>query len=157
MILPESKFFKSSDFLVSDGNVLQDLTIAYQTWGELNSNKDNAILICHGYTNHHFPEDQNVGWFNNLMGFGKAVDTNKYFVICANMLGSSFGSTGPKSINPMTNLPFGSDFPLITNIDIINTGINNSIAQRIHKIKKYIKSEDFLILNGDAIFYANLS
>lgn len=140
MILPESKVFNSSDFLVSDGNVLQDLTIAYQTWGKLNSNKDNAILICHGYTNHHFPEDQNVGWFNNLMGFGKAVDTNKYFVICANMLGSSFGSTGPKSINPMTNLPFGSDFPLITNIDIINTQkllIENLKIRKLHSIIGY--------------------
>jgi len=121
MFFPESKYFKYNDFLVSDRNIIQDLTIAYQTWGELNQKKDNAILICHGYTNHHFPFDEKIGWFNNLMGPGKAIDTNKYYVICSNMLGSSCGTTGPKSINPKTKLPYGPDFPKIKNIDIINT------------------------------------
>ena len=120
MILPESKFFESNDFLVTDGNVLKNLTIAYQTWGELNSKKDNAILICHGYTNHHFALDKNIGWFNNFMGPGKSLDTDKYFVICSNMLGSSFGTSGPKSINNITNQPYGASFPKINNIDIIN-------------------------------------
>ncbi len=120
MILPESKYLEHKNFSVSDGNTIQNLTIAYQTWGELNINKDNAILICHGYTNHHFPCDEKIGWFNNLMGPGKAIDTNKYYVICSNMLGSSFGTSGPKSINPQTNNLYGSDFPKINNIDIIN-------------------------------------
>ena len=120
MLLPQSKYFNYQKFIVSDGNIIQDLTIAYQTWGKLNQNKDNAILICHGYTNHHFACDKNIGWFNNLMGSGKAIDTDKYFVICSNMLGSSFGTTGPKSINPKTKSPYGSDFPKIKNIDIIN-------------------------------------
>ena len=120
MNLPESKFVKYKNFSVSDGTIINDLLIAYQTWGNLNQKKDNAILICHGYTNHHFACDKNIGWFNNLMGSGKAIDTDKYFVICSNMLGSSFGTTGPKSINPKTKSPYGSDFPKIKNIDIIN-------------------------------------
>jgi len=74
------------------------------------------------------------------MIFGKAVDTGKYFVIFANMLGSSFGSTGPKSINPKTNLPFGSDFPLIKNIYIINTQkllIENLKIKKLYSIRGY--------------------
>ena len=140
MFLPESKYFKYNDFVVSDRNIIKDLTIAYQTWGEINSKRNNAILICHVYKNHHFPQDQNIGWFNNLMIFGKAVDTGKYFVIFANMLGSSFGSTGPKSINPKTNLPFGSDFPLIKNIYIINTQkllIENLKIKKLYSIRGY--------------------
>ena len=105
MKLPESKYIDHKNFVVSDKNVIKNLTIAYRTWGKLNQEKDNAVLICHGYTNHHHALDKDIGWFNNLMGAGKALDTDKYFVICSNMLGSSFGSTGPKSINEKTNKP----------------------------------------------------
>lgn len=120
MELPTSKYYKYKNFKISNNEIIENLELAFQTWGELNKKKDNAILICHGYTNHHFALDKNIGWFNNLMGSGKAIDTNKYFVICSNMLGSSFGSTGPKSIYKKTNKPYGSNFPKITNLDIIN-------------------------------------
>jgi homoserine O-acetyltransferase len=138
--LPESKFVKYKNFSVSDGTIINDLLIAYQTWGKLNQKKDNAILICHGYTNHHFACDKNIGWFNNLMGSGKGIDTDKYFVICSNMLGSSFGTTGPKSINPKTKSPYGSDFPKIKNIDIINVQkilIENMGINQLHTILGY--------------------
>ena len=140
MNLPESKFVKYKNFSVSDGTIINDLLIAYHTWGNLNQKKDNAILICHGYTNHHFACDKNIGWFNNLMGSGKAIDTDKYFVICSNMLGSSFGTTGPKSINPKTKSPYGSDFPKIKNIDIINVQkilIENLGINQLHTILRY--------------------
>ena len=140
MNLPESKFVKYKKFSVSDGTIINDLLIAYQTWGKLNQKKDNAILICHGYTNHHFACDKNIGWFNNLMGSGKGIDTDKYFVICSNMLGSSFGTTGPKSINPKTKSPYGSDFPKIKNIDIINVQkilIENLGINQLHTILGY--------------------
>ena len=140
MNLPESKFVKYKNFSVSDGTIINDLLIAYQTWGKLNQKKDNAILICHGYTNHHFACDKNIGWFNNLMGSGKGIDTDKYFVFCSNMLGSSFGTTGPKSINPKTKSPYGSDFPKIKNIDIINVQkilIENLGINQLHTILGY--------------------
>ena len=120
MEMPESKYFEYKNFIVSDKRIIKNLTIAYRTWGKLNQGKDNAVLICHGYTNHHHALDEDIGWFNNLMGPGKALDTNKYFVICSNMLGSSFGTTGPKSIYYKTNKPYGSNFPKIINLDIIN-------------------------------------
>ena len=120
MEMPESKYFEYKNFIVSDKRIIKNLTIAYRTWGKLNQGKDNAVLICHGYTNHHHALDEDIGWFNNLMGPGKALDTNKYFVICSNMLGSSFGTTGPKSIYDKTNKPYGSNFPKIINLDIIN-------------------------------------
>ena len=140
MILPESKYFHHKNFVVSDKSVVKNLTIAYQTWGKLNQEKDNAILICHGYTNHHHALDKDVGWFNNLMGPGKAIDINKYFVICSNMLGSSFGSTGPKSINEKTNKPYGSTFPKIKNLDIINAQkllIESLKIKRLHAALGY--------------------
>ena len=120
MGMPASKYLEYKNFIVSDKKNIKNLTIAYRTWGKLNQDKDNAVLICHGYTNHHHALDKDIGWFNNLMGPGKALDTNKYFVICSNMLGSSFGTTGPKSIYDKTNKPYGSNFPKIINLDIIN-------------------------------------
>ena len=140
MKLPVSKFLSIQNFIVSDGSVIEDLSLAYQTWGNLNYNMDNAILICHGYTNHHYALDKDIGWFNNLMGPYKAIDTNKYFVICSNMLGSSFGTTGPKSIYKKTNKPYGSNFPKITNSDIIKA---QKLLVKNFKIKKLYAALDY--------------
>ncbi len=140
MKLPASKFFNYKNFVVSDKCIIKNLTIAYRTWGKLNQEKDNVVLICHGYTNHHHALDKDIGWFNNLMGAGKALDTDKYFVICSNMLGSSFGSTGPKSINEKTNKPYGSTFPKIKNLDIINAQkllIESLKIKRLHAALGY--------------------
>ena len=140
MKLPESKYFNYKNFVVSDKSIIKNLTIAYRTWGKLNQEKDNAVLICHGYTNHHHALDKDIGWFNNLMGAGKALDTNKYFVICSNMLGSSFGTTGPKSIDNKTGEPYGSRFPVISNIDIIKVQkllIDRFKIRKLHAVLGY--------------------
>ena len=140
MEMPESKYLAYKNFIVSDKRIIKNLTIAYRTWGKLNQDKDNAVLICHGYTNHHHALDKDIGWFNNLMGPGKALDTNKYFVICSNMLGSSFGTTGPKSIENKTAKPYGSRFPIINNIDIINVQkllIDEFKISKLHAVLGY--------------------
>ena len=106
------------------GDVLESVTLAYETWGSLNADASNAILICHALTG-----DAHVtgggggtytdeGWWSRIVGPGKAVDTNEFFVVCANVLGGCQGSTGPASINPETGRPYGSSFPQITNRDI---------------------------------------
>lgn len=119
MLLPTSQTFVTQNFQLSSGEILPELQIAYETWGALSEDGDNAILLCHGYTNHpHAGGDEN-GWFHNLMGPGKAVDTDKYFVVCSNMLGSSYGTSGPGSVNPDTSKPYGPDFPAYSTHDMV--------------------------------------
>lgn len=109
------------------GGVLQDVVLAYETWGELNEDASNAILIQHALTG-----DSHVtggsggtytdgGWWSRIVGPGKAIDTNDYFVVCANVLGGCQGTTGPSSIDPATGRPYGSTFPQITNRDIVRS------------------------------------
>jgi homoserine O-acetyltransferase/O-succinyltransferase len=104
---------------------LAPFSIAYQTYGELNAEKSNAILICHALTgdqhvaNKH-PVTGKDGWWATIIGPGKPVDTNRFYVICANILGGCMGSTGPASINAKTGKPYGADFPVITIRDIVN-------------------------------------
>ena len=108
------------------GQVLPEFTIRYETYGRLNENKDNAILICHALSgDHHCAgihrlEDKKPGWWNNIIGPGKAIDTNRYFVICSNCLGGCQGSTGPKSINPQTGQAYDMDFPLVSIRDMVH-------------------------------------
>ena len=102
------------------GATLPSYEIAYETYGELNAARSNAVLVCHALNaSHHvagFHEDDksNVGWWDNLVGPGKPLDTNRFFVIGSNYLGSCFGSTGPASVNPATGKPWGADFPVVT-------------------------------------------
>ena len=102
------------------GATLPSYEIAYETYGELNAARSNAVLVCHALNaSHHvagFYEDDksNVGWWDNLVGPGKPLDTNRFFVIGSNSLGSCFGSTGPASVNPATGKPWGADFPVVT-------------------------------------------
>jgi len=125
---PESQFvvFPPTEPLRLDsGQEIGPLAIAYQTYGTLNADKSNAILICHALTG-----DQHVasihpvtgkgGWWETLVGPGKPVDTQRFFVICANILGGCMGSLGPASINPATGQPYGLDFPVITIGDMVN-------------------------------------
>jgi homoserine O-acetyltransferase len=119
MILSTSTLFTHQNFDLSTGVTLPELQLAYETWGTLNEDGSNAILMCHGYTNHpHAGGDAN-GWAHNLVGPGKAIDTDKYFVVCSNMIGSAFGSSGPSSVNPETGKPYGPDFPKYSTIDMI--------------------------------------
>ena len=118
MLLASSKTYETSDFQLSTGAHLPTLTVAYETWGELAADGNNAILLCHGYTNHPHAAGEG-GWFAPLVGPGKAIDTNKYFVVCSNMLGSAYGTTGPASTNPETGRPYGPDFPKYTTADMV--------------------------------------
>jgi homoserine O-acetyltransferase/O-succinyltransferase len=120
MILPTSKIFNSDALALEKGGELAELAVAYETWGDLNDAGDNAVLVCHGYTNNPHAAGDEKGWFQGLIGPGKAVDTGRYFVIATNLLGSSYGSTGPASINPETGQPYGLDFPDITIGDMVN-------------------------------------
>lgn len=98
--------------------------LAFQTYGELNSDRTNAILICHGLTADQYvasvhPVTGKPGWWEFLVGAGKPIDTDRFFVVCANALGSCMGSYGPKSLNPQTGKPFGLDFPVVTVADMV--------------------------------------
>ena len=106
------------------GKTIQDFPLAYETYGKLNKNKDNAILIFHALTGDQFvagtnPVTKKDGWWVTAVGPGKAIDTDKYFVICANVIGGCMGSLGPSDINKDTNQPYGLDFPVITIKDIV--------------------------------------
>ncbi len=105
------------------GRTLAPYTIAYQTWGALNANKSNAILIFHALSgDSHVAgthEDGREGWWNLMVGPGLAFDTDRFFIICGNVLGSCKGSTGPASINPATGQPYAMEFPVITVHDMV--------------------------------------
>src|SRR4030081_1167257 len=109
------------------GAELPAFEIAYETYGELNAARSNAVLVCHALNaSHHvagyYAEDpSNIGWWDNLVGPGKPLDTNRLFVIGTNYLGSCFGSTGPASPNPATGKPWGADFPVVTVEDWVET------------------------------------
>jgi homoserine O-acetyltransferase len=102
------------------GAALPAYDIAYETYGELNAARSNAVLVCHALNaSHHvagyYAEDKaNIGWWDNLVGPGKPLDTNRFFVVGTNYIGSCFGSTGPASINPASGKPWGADFPVVT-------------------------------------------
>ena len=102
------------------GAVLPHYELVYETYGKLNADKSNAILICHALSGHHHvagyyaDKPENAGWWDNMIGSGKPINTDKFFVIGVNNLGGCHGSTGPSSINPETGQPYGSNFPVIT-------------------------------------------
>jgi homoserine O-acetyltransferase/O-succinyltransferase len=112
------------ELILDSGKSLDKVEIAYQTYGKLNSDKSNAILVCHALTGDQFPAEKNPitkknGWWDLMIGPGKTVDTEKYFVICSNVLGGCVGTTGPNEINPKTNKIYGIDFPTITIQDMV--------------------------------------
>ncbi|MEE2997654.1 MAG: homoserine O-acetyltransferase [Pseudomonadota bacterium] len=107
------------------GETIGPFTVAYTTCGELNSDKSNAILVCHALTGDQYvlennPVTDKPGWWGMMVGPGKPLDTNSYFIICANVLGGCMGSTGPRDINPDTSEPWGLDFPVITIGDMVH-------------------------------------
>jgi homoserine O-acetyltransferase len=118
-------FAQDQAFHTEGGKSLSPVTLAYETYGELNADKSNAVLILHALTGDAHaaglhPRDKNPGWWDNMIGPGRAFDTEKYFIICSNVLGGCRGSTGPASINPGTGKPYGLDFPLVTVGDMVN-------------------------------------
>ena len=108
------------------GRELGPFTLAYETYGRLSEKRDNAVLVCHALSSdahaagRHGPEDTRAGWWDMLIGPGKALDTDKYYVICSNVLGGCGGSTGPSSIDPATGEKWGTRFPMITIADMVN-------------------------------------
>jgi len=117
------------ELVLESGAKLGPVTIAYETYGTLNAAKDNAILIAHAFSGDshvagRYPADregEKPGWWDFMVGPGKGIDTDKYFVICPNILGSCMGSTGPASLNPATGKPYGLGFPMMTIGDMVTT------------------------------------
>ncbi len=116
------------------GAVLGPIEVAYQTYGQLNAERSNGILICHAFTGDAHAaglseEDGQLGWWDNMIGPGKAFDTNRYFVICSNVLGGCRGTTGPASIDPKTEQPYGMHFPMITIGDMVR--LQKKLVERL--------------------------
>lgn len=119
------KYQLTFDLQLVSGKILPKPVIAYETYGVLNEAKNNAILVCHGFTGDQFcasqhPITQKSGYWQGLIGAGKPIDTDKYFVISTNVIGGAMGSTSPCTINPQTGKFYGTDFPLITITDMMN-------------------------------------
>lgn len=123
-------------FRLTSGATLSSFSLAYETWGELNADRSNAILIFHAlsgsqhaagwnphnpYAGDRWTEECHTGWWSDFIGPGRAIDTRRWFVICINSLGGCYGSTGPASINPETGAPWGSAFPHISVADVVNS------------------------------------
>src|SRR5476649_2548674 len=109
---------------LDSGKTLSPFTIAYMTYGALNADKSNAVLICHALTGDQFVASDNPvtckpGWWTIMVGPGKPIDTGRFFVICANVIGSCMGSTGPAENDPATGKPYGLSFPLVTVRDMV--------------------------------------
>ncbi|MBM3386896.1 MAG: homoserine O-acetyltransferase [Betaproteobacteria bacterium] len=122
---PQSMTF-DAPLQLQSGAQIRDYQLAYETYGTLNADRSNAVLICHALNaSHHvagvYAEQQsNLGWWDNMIGPGKSVDTDRFFVIGVNNLGSCFGSTGPMHLNPDTGKIYGADFPVVTVEDWVN-------------------------------------
>jgi homoserine O-acetyltransferase len=125
---------------LQSGAVLSDYALSYETYGTLNAHKSNAVLVCHALNaSHHVAgvyadQPNSVGWWDNMIGPGKALDTNQFFVIGINNLGSCFGSTGPMHMNPETGKAYGTDFPVVTVEDWVDAQSRLLDALGIHKL-----------------------
>ncbi len=131
-LIVDKQFFTFAEppnkMVLESGALLGPITIAYETYGELSPLKDNAVLIAHAFSGDshvagYYSDDTDKvkpGWWSSVVGPGKGIDTNKYFVICSNILGSCMGSTGPASINPESGKQYGLDFPMVTVGDMVN-------------------------------------
>jgi homoserine O-acetyltransferase len=113
------------ELTLESGEKLGPITLAYETYGSLNAQKSNAVLVLHAFSGDahvagFYKGEKDPGWWDDLVGPGKGIDTNQYFVICSNVLGGCKGSTGPSSINPQTGKPYALNFPLISIGDMVN-------------------------------------
>jgi homoserine O-acetyltransferase len=119
-------FAEDEPMLLDSGETLGPITLAYETYGKLNETGSNAILITHALSGDahaagcHSPDDEAPGWWDDCIGPGKAFDTNRYFVVCSNVVGGCQGSTGPKSINPKIGKHYGLNLPVVTIRDMVN-------------------------------------
>ncbi|MCG8490738.1 MAG: homoserine O-acetyltransferase [Sneathiellales bacterium] len=129
------------------GTMMSDITMAYNTYGILNEDKSNAILVCHALTGDQFAASQQPvtgkeGWWTIMIGPGKVLDTDRYFIVCSNVLGGCMGTTGPKDINPETGKAFGLDFPIITIGDMVR-------AQSL--LQDYLEIPDWFCVIGGSM------
>jgi homoserine O-acetyltransferase len=119
-------FAPPKPLILDSGEQFGPITVAYETYGELSEKRDNAVFVCHALTGDahvagkHSADDRKFGWWDPLIGPGRALDTTKYFVICANVLSGCQGTTGPMSLDPATGRPFGTRFPFITVGDMVS-------------------------------------
>ncbi len=125
-VVGQSVTFEDKVLELKAGGTLSPVTVAYETYGELSQERDNAILVCHALSGdahaagyHGTRADEKAGWWDILIGPGKPLDTDRYFVICSNFLGSCYGTTGPTSIDPATGRPYSLDFPFFTINDMV--------------------------------------
>lgn len=125
-VVPQS-FIHDALFTFKSGQTLPSFELVYETYGTLNEERSNAIFICHALSGSHHVAGtyagvpKSKGWWDNAIGPGKPIDTNRFFVVCCNNLGGCAGSTGPTSIDPETGKPYGSSFPLVTVIDWVHS------------------------------------
>ena len=137
-----NKFYKTFgpiELQLEGGHLLKKTSIAYNTWGKLNAKRSNAILVCHALTGDQFVTGKNPitnrkGWWENIVGPNKILDTNKYFIICTNVLGGCMGTTGPSSINVDTSKPYGMEFPIFTIKDMVNLQLKLIESLNIDKL-----------------------
>ena len=126
LVTPKVQHF-DQPLLLACGRTLAEYDLIYETYGQLNETASNAVLICHALSGHHHAAgfhnitDRKPGWWDACIGPGKAIDTNRFFVVSLNNLGGCDGSTGPTSINPATGKPYGADFPIVTVEDWVNS------------------------------------
>ena len=131
--------FTNTNFELASGSVLESFKIAFKTFGALNNNKSNAILICHAltgdqYVSGHNPITERDGWWSRMVGPDKPIDTNKFFVICSNVLGGCSGSTGPKQKKDNEDIIYGGNFPSITIKDMVSAQVKLIDALKIDKL-----------------------
>jgi homoserine O-acetyltransferase len=138
IVVPQRMHF-SEPLALQNGSTLVSYDLMVETYGTLNAARSNAVLVCHALNaSHHVAgvyagEPKNVGWWDNMVGPGKPLDTERFFVIGVNNLGSCFGSTGPMSINPATGRPYGASFPVITVEDWVNAQVRVADAFGIER------------------------
>jgi homoserine O-acetyltransferase len=125
---PPKELVLDDGFRFTHGQTIKPFSIAYETFGELNEEKSNAILVCHALSasphaagKYSENEDERPGWWDGLVGYGKGIDLEKHFVICANIPGSCYGTTAPRSIDPMSGTPYGSRYPWPTIEDMVHS------------------------------------
>lgn len=140
----ETKVAKFDEPLhLESGRILESYELIYETYGKLNEDKSNVIVVCHALAGSHhaagrYADEAKPGWWDKLIGDGKAIDTTKYFVICSNNIGSTFGSTNALSIDPSTNKEYRLKFPILTISDIVKAQINLYKSLGIQKAKAVV-------------------
>jgi homoserine O-acetyltransferase len=133
----------SSPLYLESGRILEPYEIAYETYGELNEDKSNVILVCHALSGSHhaagtYEGERKAGWWDGLIGDGKAIDTSKYYVICTNVIGSCFGTTGPMSNNYPSEDPYRLRFPVVTIKDMVRAQMHFLSQMGIYHVRAIV-------------------